>query len=340
MTLTPLKTFSLSKTTLSKTNTTILPLHSSFLLLVSLRPSPKSSINAEELPTRIVVLIWDVRLGAIISESDISIPAAALPTISHSTTSSPSTILSLSLSYLSRQNISLVVTPTKGTTGRSVIFILPTSFLPPKSVLALVVGKHNLTKKYLEGVETILELAKKREPMIHPKTSGVRLELIERSREARNSCLEELVSILGNPSKTGTSDKGEKVMKKADQVFELFLNGERERLKEYNGKKLENANAKEKERRIAALEEKERVQISSQKYRSAKKKIEAAIQLAGPKAIWSDVTSKRIKNVSDIYRYKYYEVRKSHEAELGAIIVDKKVERALKSAERQEVIFL
>lgn len=232
------------------------------------------------------------------------------------------------------------MTPTSGTTGRSVIFILPLNFLPATSNLATVIGKHNLTKKYLEGIESVVDIAKRREPMHHPKTGKGKLELLEESRLARIACLEDLVKVLGNGIDASSGERSVNETELADQIFEKFLAGETERLKIYNVKKLEAANAKEKERRIAAIEEKERVQVTTQKYRTLKKRIEAAIKEAGPKAIWSDVTSKRIKGVSDIYRYKYYEVRKAAEIEKGAIMIDKKVERALKFAERAEVSFI
>jgi hypothetical protein len=52
-------------------------------------------------------------------------------------------------------------------------------------------------------------------------------------------------------------------------------------------------------------------------------KIEEAIEAAGSGLAWSEVTAKRIKGVSDVYRYKYYEERKKREEALGEPVVVK-----------------
>lgn len=202
-----------------------------------------------------------------------------------------------------------------------------------------MVGKHLITKKYLQAGDSISEKAKKGEPIRHPKTGKSKLALMEKSEEARSALLlvlEKCLQVLEDGSGATEVDRG---IELADEAFGTFLEGERERMRAYNEVKLQAANAKEKERRAAALAEKEKVKISTLKYRSAKRKIEAAIAVAGEGLAWHQVTEKRIKNVSDVYRYKYYEVRRELEQELGQVVVDKGIELALKTPERQEVSY-
>lgn len=106
---------------------------------------------------------------------------------------------------------------------------------------------------------------------------------------------------------------------------------------EYNLGKIQLANEKEQERRVKALQEKEQLKASTVKYQAAKRRIETVIQESGGDAVWKEVTGKRIKGVSDVYRYKYYDQRKALEEEMGKIVVDKSHERAMQAIERQEV---
>lgn len=138
------------------------------------------------------------------------------------------------------------------------------------------------------------------------------------------------LSVAGN----GESDKVEKAVEKADKVFLHFLEEERQRLEEYEKKKVELALDKETERRLETRAEKEALKTSSKKYKTFKRKIEEAIQNAGDGVTWVEVTGKRIKGVDDVYRYKYYEARKKQEADDGKMIVEPTSRRHI---ERMEV---
>lgn len=299
------------------------------MLLTSVRPGHKPT-TAEDTPTKVVALIFDVRLGAVVSASDINIPSAAF--------SSPlpsARALSLALYPLSYRAVSLVVSPTSGPGGRSIIFVHPLS-LPSASVLAAVVGKHALTARYLAKGDSIAVKAKKTEPMRHPRTSKGKLLLIEASEAARSQLLEELEATMA-PLENASGAALDGAIEKAEAAFKVFVEGEKERLVEYALKKLHAAEEKEKERRIAALQEKDRLQTSTKKYRVTRRRIEDAIAKTREEVIWTEVTAKRIKGVSDVYRYKYYEVRKKLEEDMGQIVVEGSQEKALNAIERLEV---
>lgn len=335
LTITPLKTFPLSTTTLSSTSSsgiTILPLHSSFVLVASVRPRHNLALTPEDPPTKIIVLVWDVRLGAVVSEVKVSVPSAALPT--PETTSSRN--VCVALNSISKRFAALVVSPTVGLNGRSVVFMIPLS-LPSQSVLAVVVGKQALTRKYLVAAESVVVKAKKAEPMRHPRTTKTKLVLIEASEAARASLLQQLETVLVPLEQGKSTDAIDSAIARADELFAAFMTEERARLTKYNLKKMATAEEKEKERRNAGLEEKNRLSTTTKKYRLNRAKIELAIKAAGPGTSWAEVTSKRIKNVSDIYRFKYFEVRKALEEALGQEVVDDRHANAMKAILRQEV---
>ncbi|KAI5474491.1 hypothetical protein MNV49_003214 [Pseudohyphozyma bogoriensis] len=317
--LTPVKSLALSSTQFVG-HTSLLALHSSFVLLsfakTSIKPASAAAgiiaLPTEDVPARVTTLVWDVRLGAVITESEINIPSAAFPP-----TPTPRH-LRLALQPVSRDTAALVATPETGNTGRSLVFALPLS-LPTSSVLAVVVGKQALTRKYIAQGEGVIAKAKKTEPIRHPKTSKGKLALLAASEKAREGLLAKLEATL-EPLESGVGSVVDDAIAKAEKLFDKFLAEQRGVLAEYYQKKAALEEEKEKERRAAAVAEKAQVLTTTKKYRSVKTKIEEAIAAAGD-AAWSEVTAKRIKGVSDVYRYKYYEVRKAMEEAMGQPIV-------------------
>lgn len=259
----------------------------------------------ESSPTVVTILIWDVRLGAVISESELTVPAAALP----SSTTPLSANLSLQLN--SPDTAALAILPSSGSTGRSLIYVIPLT-LPSASVLAAVVGKQALTKKYLAGEHTIAARAQRTEPIPHPKASKEKLALLASSQEARSRLLDSFEH-LSKPLEKGAGEEVDAAIVQAEQLFESFLNEERARLSEYLAYKAAVEEVKEKERRVAALFEKESLKTSGKKYRQMRSKIEEAISTAGSDVPWYEVTAKRIRLVGDSYRYQYYDERKAAE---------------------------
>ncbi|KAK4698321.1 hypothetical protein P7C70_g7961, partial [Phenoliferia sp. Uapishka_3] len=170
-------------------------------------PSPT---NTDDLPTRVASLIWDVRLGALVLEADVQIPAAAFPP-------TPKRHVWLSLSSISRTAASNVVTPSAGPTGRSLLFVLPLTSLPSASVLAAVVGKHALTKKYLTvSTESASAKAKKAERIRQPKTLEAKKALYKASEDIRGALLDRLEDILAG-------DVADSKITKAESTFASFV---------------------------------------------------------------------------------------------------------------------
>lgn len=333
LSLTPLKSLTLSSTALALPTATLLALHSSFVLLTAARPAVKSSSAAapvdSDLPARVAALVWDVRLGALVSDSEVQVPSAAFPPATQKRH------VRLGLSSVSRTAAALVVAPSTGPTGRSLVFVLPLS-LPSASVLAAVVGKHALTKKYLAEVpESSSARAKRAEPVRHPKTSPSKLALLEASEAARSQLLDALEPLLAVPAVADAA------IARAEELFDKFVDEERTRLTEYNLKKMQLAEERENERREKAHEELDKVKTTASKFRIAKRRIEAAIADAGPDVPWTDVTAKRIKTVNDVLRYKYFELRKADEEKAGKEVDNKsrRHEKALKAIAKQEVRF-
>jgi hypothetical protein len=206
------------------------------------------------------------------------------------------------------------------TTGRSVIFVIPLS-LPTQSVLAVVVGKQALSRKYLVAGEGIAAQARKSEPLRHPRTTPAKLALLEASEAARANFLSQLESTLSPIEASKSMQVIDTAVAKVDDLFELFLSEERNRWGEYNLKKIKAAEGKEKKRRTARMEEKNALEVGTKKYRLTKLKIESALALGAEAGLsWDEVTAKRIKNVSDVYRFKYYEIRHAAEEAAGLAV--------------------
>lgn len=226
-----------------------------------------------------------------------------------------------------------------GTTGRSVIFVIPLS-LPTESVLAVVVGKHALSRKYLVAGEGIAAQAKNSEPLRHPRTTPAKLVLLEASEGARANFLKQLEATLSPVEASKSVSVIDAAVAKVDDLFELFLSGERHRWGEYNLKRVKAAEEKEKKRRIARLEEKNALEVGTKKYRITKLRIESALAIGAEAGLtWDEVTAKRIKNVSDVYRFKYYEVRHAAEKATG-VAVSSEGRRATLSPEVRSCVLL
>lgn len=334
-TLAPVKTFALSPRALSPSSashTQLIALHSSFVLLASLKPTVASSPSTEDAPPAVTCLLWDVRLGAVIASTTLVVSTAV-------TTSRAALGFSLSLPTPTTATIALFPTGV-GATGRVAIFGLPLSPpLPSASVLAAVVGKQALTAQFLAGPSASSssnQPPQLREPIRHPRTSARKQALLDASERARTAVLQRLHAAL--PA-TGSRD-----IEAAEAAFSSFMAEEKGRLVEYNVAKVRAAVEKEKERRVAALKERDAVKHSTKKFEIAKRRIEELIAEAEGKAVsageefsWKEVTSKRIKGVSDIYRYKYYDDRVVLEEQLGQVTRDDSLEKALKAVEKQEV---
>ncbi|KAL8286199.1 hypothetical protein RQP46_004687 [Phenoliferia psychrophenolica] len=326
LTLVALKSLALSPTSLALPTATILALHSSFVLLTAARPSLKPA--SDDLPTRVASLIWDVRLGALVLDADVQIPAAAFPP------STPKRHVRLALSSISRTSAALVVAPSAGPTGRSLLFVLPLSSLPSSSVLAAVVGKHALTKKYLAlEAESASAKARKAEPVRHPKTSEAKRAMYAQSEDARGALLDHLEAVLSG------GNIGDAQVADAEAAFVKFVAEDTTRLREYHSKKMADEDEKDKVRREDAKDEIALVKTTSSKYRAARRRIDELVADAGPSSSWIDITAKRIPGVSDVYRFKYIETRKALDEKNGKTVVRTGREKALKNIATMEPTF-
>ncbi|SCV68156.1 BQ2448_277 [Microbotryum intermedium] len=322
LSLSVVKSLRLSSERFTPSNTTILALHSSFVLQCSIQTPSRST---EHTASGVLALIWDVRLGAVISSITIALPS--------STSSLSGHCMALALPTPNTATLALaplVETESSSSPSRIAIFSLLLSNVPSASVLAAVVGKQHLTRQYLAADSTSSNVAKTIPSLQHSKTSPNKTALLDASIDARSTVLRKLEPLLRS---------GDVNVDVADSVFNAFVEDEAKRLRAYHLAKLETSLEKERERRVAALQVKEALKANGTKYKTARRKIEEAIQDSGvPTEAWPEVTAKRIKGVSDVYRYKYYEDRKQLEANTGSIAVDQSREKALAAIEKLEPV--
>ncbi|KAM0793710.1 hypothetical protein ACM66B_001135 [Microbotryomycetes sp. NB124-2] len=327
--LSSVKTVSLSPIAVDLASVRLLALHSSFVTLAAIRPPSAKSLD--EAPV-VQLVIWDIRLGAVLTSTTIAVPVAVSPT--------RQVELSLSLPNPSLVTLSLLPKATSGASpGRLAVFGLPVSALPSQSVLAAIVGKQALTSRFVAQSTSLTQQAANSEPVRHPRTSAAKLVFLQQSEQARAVVLDRLEAIL-NPSRPGADDVD---VGAADEVFDKFVKSEKAKLDEYNLSKLRLATEKEKERRLKALKDKDESKVNSKRYLAAKRRIEEVIQEreaeAGEKGqefSWKEVTGKRIKGVSDVYRYQYYDERKALEAEVGKVTRDDSFNKAVSAAKMQQ----
>ncbi|BGP44370.1 hypothetical protein JCM10450v2_000181 [Rhodotorula kratochvilovae] len=337
--LTPIKSISLSTSALTPSASSLLALHSSFVVLASPRPSATEATA----PT-VSLTYWDTRFGTVIASTDLTVPSAVASSVS---------ALSLSLSLPARHTAVLTLSPAPSSTGtRTALFGLPLSALPSASVLAAVVGKHALTARFLASppaAHSVLARAKAAEPLRsqRPGQSEKKLALQEASRAAREALLARLKGVLA-PLKTGSAGAIEQgvAVAEAEKAWAKWLDEEKDRLWEYNKSKVRAAMEKEQERRMAAITDEGDDDAS--RYRVAKRKIERAIAAAGAsvkpgvgtdkegKASWKNVTAARIKGVSDRYRYIYHRERNKMEEAMGKTVKEFDWDEAVAKVERYE----
>ncbi|GAA6046535.1 hypothetical protein JCM3770_006197 [Rhodotorula araucariae] len=339
LSLTPIKSVTLSTSTLTPSASALLALHSSFVVLASPRPT----VIEASAPT-VSLTYWDTRFGTVIASSDLTVPSAVASSVA---------ALSLSLSLPARHTAVLTLSPAPSTSGtRTALFGLPLAALPSASVLAAVVGKHALTERFLAAppaAHSVLARAKAAEPLrsLRPGQSEKKLALQEASRAAREALLARLEGILA-PLATGTAGAIEQgvAVTEAEKAWVKWLDDEKDRLWEYNKSKVRAAMEKEQERRMAAITDEGDDDAS--RYRVAKRKIERAIAAAGAsvkpgvgtdkegKTSWKDVTAARIKGVSDRYRYIYHRERNKMEEAMGKTVKEFDWDEAVAKVERYE----
>ncbi|KAK4049605.1 hypothetical protein OIO90_005364 [Microbotryomycetes sp. JL221] len=335
-TLTPIKTIRLSAAAFDMASAQLLALHSSFVILAAVRPQ---QTNASDESPVVNVVVWDVRLSAVITSTKVAIPQAISPTRQVTLTLAlPST--SLATLALSPRTVS------PSAPDRLAVFGLPldgSSGVPKQSVLAAIVGKHALTRQYIVDDTTVVEKAQQTEPLRHPRTSKAKEAFLNASEQARRQVLARLAAIL-TPADEG-HDAG---VEQAEQVFDKFVKHEKHQLDDYNLTKLRNSTEKEQQRRLKALKDRDSLKPNSKKYAAAKRRIDDLIQerqeqveQAGSAAefSWKEVTSKRIKGVSDVFRYQYYDERKALEVEMGKVTTDQSFDKAVKAAKLQQPAF-
>ncbi|GAA5891802.1 hypothetical protein JCM8208_002891 [Rhodotorula glutinis] len=341
--LVPIKSVSLSTSALTPSLSSLLALHSSFVVLASPRPTTSDS----SAPT-VSLTYWDTRFGTVIASADLTVPSAVALSVS---------ALSLSLSLPARHTAILTLSPAPSASGtRTALFGLPVASLPSASVLAAVVGKHSLTARFLAvspAAQSVVARAKATEPLRsqRPGQSEKKLALQEASRIARELLLERLERVLA-PLKAGAGAIAQDVaVVEAEKVWAKWLDEDKDRLWDYNKGKVRAAMEKEQERRMAAITDAgEDGDGDASRYKVAKRKIERAIAAAGAsvkpgvvgadkkaaKASWKDVTAARIKGVSDRYRYMYHRERNKMEEAMGKTVKEFDWDEAVAKVERYE----
>ncbi|KAL7341044.1 RNA binding protein [Rhodotorula toruloides] len=264
--------------------------------------------------------------------------------------------LSVSLSLPNKHTAIVTLSPSSssasGSGSRTALFALPLTPLPAQSVLAAVVGKHSLTSRFLASPpssESVLARAERAEPMRSlAKTGEKKLVLVEAGRKAREAVLERLERVLAPVKEQASAVEQEKAVREAEEVWERWLEDEKDRLWEYNKDKVRVAMEKEKERRVKAIVEGEQGDEEVTRYKKAKKRIERALVDAGAavrpgagaeaegKKSWKDVTAARIKGVNDRYRYMYHRERNKMEEEMGKTVKEFDWDEAVNKVERYE----
>ncbi|BGP28423.1 hypothetical protein JCM10296v2_000155 [Rhodotorula toruloides] len=336
-TLSPTKTLTLSSSALTPSAASLLALHASFIALAAPRPSSDSSAPI------VSITLWDARFGSVIAATDLSVPSAVSTSLS---------ALSLSLSLPNKHTAILTLSPSSGSGSRTALFALPLTPLPAQSVLAAVVGKHTLTSQFLASPpssESVLARAKRAEPMRSLGKGGEKkVALVEAGRKAREVVLERLERVLAPLKEQAGAVEQEKAVAEAEEVWDRWLEEEKDRLWEYNKDKVRVAMEKEKERRVKAIVEGEEGDEEVTRYKKAKKRIERALVEAGAavrpgaraeaegKKSWKDVTASRIKGVNDKYRYMYHRERNKMEEEMGKTVKEFDWDEAVNKVERYE----
>ncbi|GAA5865087.1 hypothetical protein JCM1840_005735 [Sporobolomyces johnsonii] len=327
LSLSPVKSVSLSTTALVPARASLLALHSSFVLLASPRPASDSS------STPVVSLTyWDTRFGAVVACSDLTVPSAVASSISS---------LSLSTCLPTRHTALVTLFPSVPTTtaSRLAIFCLPLSPpLPSSSVLAAIVGRQRLTGRYLAfnaDEDSASAKAKRAEPMTSLRAGQPTDEKqrVEESRKAREALLDESEALLA-PLKEGGGkvEEQDKAVEVVEGKWDEFLEEERKRTWEVERPKLAKRRKEEAERKVEELKEGWKIGAENKdgRWRWAKRAVEKAIIEGGGSAqlddeeaegqvSWKTVAEEEIVGVDEADRLRYLEERSKVEEEIKRV---------------------
>lgn len=233
--LSPVKSVTLSLSTVVPEQATLLALRSSFVLVAAPRAAATGAA-----PT-VSLTYWDTRFGAVIARSDLSVPSAVATTID---------TLSISACLPNRNTAIVTLAPSQrssspsGPAGsRMALFCLPLSPpLPSASVLAAIVGRQRLTSEYVNAAaestlnessssSSIVARAKRAEPISSSSSSSS----VDAGRVARASILERLDEVLA-PLKQQQRDANgptasvvERAIDEAHVAWDEFVRSERHR---------------------------------------------------------------------------------------------------------------
>ncbi|GAA5992021.1 hypothetical protein JCM5350_006252 [Sporobolomyces pararoseus] len=322
LTLTPVKSLTLSSSTLIPSQATLLALRSSFVLLAAPR------ISADGTTPVVSLTYWDTRFGAVIASSNLSVPSAVA--------TSPSS-LHLSACLPTRNTAILTLAPSLSTattsSSRIALFCLPLSPpLPTSSVLAAIVGRQRLTSQYLahsESTDSVLAKAKRAEPILSSSESfsTQERESAIAGRQARESLLQSLEKTL-EPLKSqgGNVKESEKAVKSAEKEWNQFLEKERKRVWEVEKPKMM------KRRKDAAEAQIEEIKLRwsegagfDGRWKRVKRVVERAIVEGGVsaelessegKAGWKSILKEEIEGVDAEDRKKYSTARNTVESDI------------------------
>ncbi|GAA5949785.1 hypothetical protein JCM3765_007689 [Sporobolomyces pararoseus] len=322
LSLTPVKSLTLSSSTLIPSQATLLALRSSFVLVAAPR------VSANGITPVVSLTYWDTRFGAVIASSNLSVPSAVA--------TSPSS-LHLSACLPTRNTAILTLAPSLSTpttpSSRIALFCLPLSPpLPTSSVLAAIVGRQRLTSQYLahsESTDSVLAKAKRAEPILSSSASfsTQEREAAIAGREARELLLASLEKTL-EPLKAqgGNVKESEKAVKSAEKEWTQFLEKERKRTWEIERPKMM------KRRKDAAEAQIEEIKLRwsegagfDGRWKRVKRVVERAIveggvsaELESPegKAGWKSILKEEIEGVDVEDRKKYLTARNSVESDI------------------------
>ncbi|GAA5899244.1 uncharacterized protein JCM6883_005156 [Sporobolomyces salmoneus] len=319
--LTPVKSLTLSSSTLIPAQATLLALRSSFVLLAA----PRASADGT---TPVVSLTyWDTRFGAVIASSNLSVPSAVA--------TSPSS-LSLSACLPTRNTAILTLAPSASTSSSSriALFCLPLSPpLPSASVLAAIVGRQRLTAQYLahsESTDSILAKAKRAEPILSSSEtfSSQEREAALAGRQSRELLLESLDKVLAPLKQQGNIKESEKAVITAETEWSSFLEKERKRSWDVERPKLAKRRKEVAEARVKELKTNWSEGVGRDgRWKRVKRVVERAIVEAGAsieldsdaatgKSAWQSVMKEEIEGVDAADRQRYAAERSQVEADI------------------------
>lgn len=205
----------------------LLPLGGSFVLFATLASTfdhPAQDPGSQE---KLLLLLWDVRFGTVIAAQEYPVPTSILPNPSDTTESHRlSARLTLDRIGVHRVTVSLSVSSGSESvkTARSAT-IAASVAVPSKSSLANVIGKQDLTARYLKPQQSATtSYGGRTNPLEDTFHSERQRALLTASERERTRLLEQLRPVLNGTSSADVS--------KADRLFELWKESESQRQKE------------------------------------------------------------------------------------------------------------